>query len=545
MSFNQSETMNHFVQMQNLKYDLPNGDILLEKVDLSIQRGDKIALIGPNGSGKSTLMKIIAGDTRPSEGDVQISGIVSYVPQLDLNLSQNELPLYEYIALFNEDWWEVTTILETTFGWVPENVAQKVRTLSGGELVKVNLAIALSRHPDILLLDEPTNHLDIQALEILRQFLQNYTGAFVLISHNPFFIDMTVDQVWEIDQHTINRYGGNYSDYRNQKEANLEAQSRQRSAAKQELKNLRRARERELQRAARSRRTGREVKHDRSMSTIEKGFFANKASKSAGKRQDDLSEKEDEIHKRLSSLKQRRNRKAHLDLQAESEGRRHLTTIINGEVSIEERKLIDNVNMDIKYGDRIVVTGPNGSGKSTLAKSIGGIDIEGSLTGDIRTSETLRAVYLSQKYEIVNPDLTLVENMVAANPNISYQEIRRILGNFLFLRDEDINKKASVLSGGETARLAFSMITASPVDLLILDEPTNNLDIDTVDSITEALTEFPGAVVVISHDIDFLDNLEVNEAYTIKSKRLVRMSSLPEQREEFYNELLNNDEKEQ
>ena len=158
-------------------------------------------------------------------------------------------------------------------------------------------------------------------------------------------------------------------------------------------------------------------------------------------------------------------------------------------------------------------------------------------TGDVYLAPNSRIVYLSQKYEIVDPELTLVENLHKINPDSDYEKTRRILANFLFLNEEEIKKKAKVLSGGEIARLAFAMITSTPVDLLVLDEPTNNLDIETIDAVVEALKDFKGAIIVISHNIDFLSKIGIEQAYVISNKHLKKLGTVPKDKTAFFLEL--------
>jgi len=204
----------------------------------------------------------------------------------------------------------------------------------------------------------------------------------------------------------------------------------------------------------------------------------------------------------------------------------------------EGRVLVENAEITILYGDRIVITGRNGVGKTMFVKALLDESTDLKTEGEAYLAQESNIVYLSQKYEIVDINLTLVENMQSVNKDLSYEQIRKLLGNFLFFNQEDINKKASVLSGGEVARLAFAMITAKPIDLLVLDEPTNNLDIDTVDSIVDALEDFLGAIIVISHNIEFLSKIGIEHAYVINDRKLKRLRTLPKDEEEFYKEIM-------
>lgn len=218
-------------------------------------------------------------------------------------------------------------------------------------------------------------------------------------------------------------------------------------------------------------------------------------------------------------------------LSGEGKKRRNLIDIENANLWVSNRLLIENIQLHISYGDRIAVAGANGSGKSSLAKAILGMDNRFSQTVEhptltlpvseegtrfILLAPTIKAVYLDQTYELVNRQQTILENMQFSNPNLSYQLLRQQLGHFLFKYDE-VNKPASVLSGGELARLAIAIISISEIDLLILDEPTNNLDIQTVDQMIEGINEYQGAIWVISHDLDFLRRINITQTLTLSN----------------------------
>lgn len=201
--------------------------------------------------------------------------------------------------------------------------------------------------------------------------------------------------------------------------------------------------------------------------------------------------------------------------------------------------LLENIQFHLASGERVAIAGANGSGKSSLAKAI--LNREGTHaffeSGEVLVSPTMNVVYLDQTYELVNRDATIVENMQAANPGLEYQLIRQQLGHFLFFNDE-VYKSASVLSGGELARLALAMLGISKIDLLILDEPTNNLDIPTVEQMVEAVNEYRGAVWVIAHDLDFLSRIHITDSYCLRDRTLQRTNYLPDEIEEYYEELV-------
>jgi ATPase subunit of ABC transporter with duplicated ATPase domains len=205
---------------------------------------------------------------------------------------------------------------------------------------------------------------------------------------------------------------------------------------------------------------------------------------------------------------------------------------------VNQRQLISSIQFHLESGDRVAIAGANGSGKSSLIKAILRCSKQAVLKfGEISLSPSLSAVYLDQSYELVDRNLTVLENMQASNPALNYQLLRQQLGHFLFF-NQTVDKLASVLSGGELARLALAIVSVSKIDCLILDEPTNNLDISTVDQIVDAVNDYQGALVVISHDLDFLARIQIVNAFKIGNKRLQLMKFLPEEPDRYYQELL-------
>jgi ATPase subunit of ABC transporter with duplicated ATPase domains len=201
--------------------------------------------------------------------------------------------------------------------------------------------------------------------------------------------------------------------------------------------------------------------------------------------------------------------------------------------------LIQNIQLHISSGDRISIIGANGSGKSSLVKAILGMENQAAVleSGEVLLAPAMKAVYLDQTYELVNCQYTLLENMQAVNPNLSYQLLRQQLGHFLF-KYNDVHKSASVLSGGELARLALAIISISEIDLLILDEPTNNLDIETVEQMVVAINNYQGAIWVISHDLDFLSRINITQSFNLREQALQMTTYLPSTPEQYYQELL-------
>ena len=241
----------------------------------------------------------------------------------------------------------------------------------------------------------------------------------------------------------------------------------------------------------------------------------------------------------MVETKTRTTKATHIQLEEKSQKRRNLIAIRGANLKVDKRLLIQNIQLQIASGDRIAFSGANGSGKSSLVKAVLGKSDALTLleSGEVLLAPAIKAVYLDQTYELVNREQTILENMRSANPDLAYQLLRQQLGHFLFFNDH-IHKPAAVLSGGELARLAIAIISISQLDLLVLDEPTNNLDIETVDHMVEALNEYQGALWVISHDLDFLSRIDIIQTLKLKNQSLQIISCLPNEPEQYYRELL-------
>ena len=217
--------------------------------------------------------------------------------------------------------------------------------------------------------------------------------------------------------------------------------------------------------------------------------------------------------------------------------RRNLIEVRHAALWIAERRLVEDITLQLSSGDRVAIAGANGSGKSSLIRALLGLNTPAALKGGTVQLSDMKTVYLDQHYALINRSQTVLENMHYANPQLAYQLLRQQLGHFLFFNN-DVDKPASVLSGGELARLAIAMITISEIDLLILDEPTNNLDIETTDQMVEGLTQYEGALIVISHDLDFLSRIEIARSFKLSKDFLQPTSALPQEKSAYYRELL-------
>jgi ATPase subunit of ABC transporter with duplicated ATPase domains len=524
---------------ENLAYKLSVDRTLFQGVHVNIDTSDRIALVGRNGVGKSTLLKILAGQLSPSTGSILRSGVVYYLPQIStIRQEVTADSVLSFLSSISDEWWKIEEILQTQFR-TNIDLFLPITNLSGGELTKLFMAIGLSQRPNLLLLDEPTNHMDLSALEILKQFLQDFTGAFVIVSHKPFFLDQVTDVIWELTPDTMKVYGGNFSQYREQKEIELEVALRSHEVARKELKRTQATAMQEQQRAAQSSRNGRAKSLSGSIDRMAAGLMKTKAEASTGTAKKKHEAAVAKANQKVAETKVKTTKVTSIQLEEKNQKRRNLINIQGANLRISERLLIQNIQLHISSGDRIAIIGENGSGKSSLVKAILGMENQAALleSGEVLLTPTMKAVYLDQTYEFVNRQYTILENMQAANPHLSYQLLRQQLGHFLFKYD-DVHKSASVLSGGELARLAIAMISISEIDLLILDEPTNNLDIETVEQMVVGINDYQAALWVISHDLDFLSQINITKSFKLKEQALQMTTHLPNTPEQYYRELL-------
>lgn len=529
--------MQILLSAKNIGFELSDR-ILLKAASVSVARSDRIGLIGRNGSGKSTLLKILAGVMPPTSGQVESFGKVRYLPQLDFSLFEHVHTVEAYSGSQAIFWPLVRASLDRLFGSTAISPRKEMRALSGGELAKLLIAIADTDNPDVLLLDEPTNHLDAEGLEVLKQYLLDFKGAFVVVSHDALFLDHVATSIWEIHHSTLARFGDSYSAYQQQKQLAEEARERDLESAKKEVRKARKAIEVREARAARAARAGRKAKDEPSRDKFSGGYLKGRSEKGAGRLKRQQDQVMEERQEQVRQLQKPGQRTAHIDLATGDErSRRMLVDVASGSLVLGDSHLLRGINLRIEYGNRIVFTGKNGSGKSSLAKAL--IGLPGLfLDGIVKRSSNLQAVYMDQKYQSVDPALSLLGNLLKANPHLHEDAARGLLGKFLFGEDTSIHRLVGTLSGGETARVALAQVTSTPIDLLVLDEPTNNLDIETLDIIAEALGDFPGALIVISHNVHFLARVGIARAYILAGGQLKGMKTLPEDEEAFYSELV-------
>lgn len=512
-------------------------DVILDKVSFHINGGDRVGIIGVNGAGKTTLLRILTGELPCEEGEFFVSSDtrIGYLKQdsgfdsektvmeevdsifsgfhsmeremeallteieqtagaaaetggagADAEPGEESVKLLERYDALQEEYRnrggytyksEMTGILSSmAFG--EDSYDKKISTLSGGEKTRLALACLLMEKPDILFLDEPTNHLDIGTLKWLEQYLKGYKGTIVLVSHDRYFLDETVTRIFEVENHKLNIYEGNYSFYAAERKKRREAELRQYEKQQKEIKRqedmIRRFKERGTEKLAK-----RAASREKRLASVE---VLDRPAAERGTMK--ISFKEDFQSGRDV-------------LKAESLSK----SFGYGSNRVE---LFHDVDLDIKRGERVCIVGANGIGKTTLLRILMG-DISYD-TGRVKIGYNVKFGYYDQGQQLLNGANTLIEEVRDSYGLYTDGEIRNILGRFMF-RGEEAFLNVGSLSGGEKARLSLLKLMLSGANVLMLDEPTNHLDIESKEVFEEALLDFPGTALIVSHDRYFLNRM--------------------------------------
>lgn len=513
-----------------------NGQLIFEDITMEIFAGEHVALIGANGMGKTTLLQVLMGRTEADNGriwrGIPVSewGLLEQQSEVDEQLSTLEFvqsgnsDLYQlkqrmnrvqglleqasanressgdtssaeqhveeygaayeqYVGLHGYEWEiEVEKVLSQLL-LEKESWSVPFVRLSGGQKTRAQLARLLIQKPKLLLLDEPTNHLDQESLIWLEEWLNQYTGTVVVVSHDRYFLDKVAHVTYELTKQGAKRYKGGYSEFRSQREEEIKTQ--------QALYRKQQQRKQQLLDAIQRYRRWFEKAHNAA------GERNPSAKKRANKHITRLKSKEKELHRLESEHVKRPTDRPRVQVRfEESEKGKSLLSMTELSFSYGDRLLFEDFSLVIKRDDRIAVTGPNGAGKSTLLKLIIG-DLQPT-SGRVASNPQLKIGYFAQELEKLDTNQTILESLLSL-PNMTQTDARTILACFLF-RNEDVFKRIGELSMGEKCRVAFVRLYFSDANLLVLDEPTNYLDIETRERIEEALENYPGALVLVSHD---------------------------------------------
>ena len=488
------------------------GRVLYSQATLQLNAGERWGLVGPNGAGKTTLLRIIMGEEQPDEGTVyfarditlgyleqethlageksslaevvdsatEIKRLEARIAEMEAHISDaSEGPAFE--ALLErygvaQDRYERLGGYELEarakqilggLGFPVEDFDKPAKEFSGGWQMRIALSKLLLRHPDLLLLDEPTNHLDLESVKWLETFLSSYDGAVLLVSHDRAFMDACVSHIAALENKRLVTYTGNYSGYLKQREDNLEQLRAKRAAQERDIAHIETFIERFRYKPTKARQVQERVKK---LEKIKEELVV-------------LPESSKKVHFRFPEPPRTGDMVVQIDNVAKAYG---------------DNLVYEGVSLSLYRGDHVALVGPNGAGKSTLMKLINGHEMP--TAGRIELGQNVTQAYYAQhQLETLNEANTVLGEMDEAAPGWTSSEERRLLGAFLFHGD-DVDKRVSVLSGGERARLALAKMLVAPDPLLCLDEPTNHLDIDSVDVLEQALVDFAGTIVLISHD---------------------------------------------
>lgn len=499
---------------------LYGAETILANIKLEVQTKDRIALVGRNGAGKSTLLKIIAGELSHDGGEIikpkdvsigylaqntgletsltiwdEMLTVFTHLQQMETKLRRLEQEMgkeenfsnaatyeelladYDQLQLDYKDQGgyqyeaDIRSIL-SGLGFPVETHQTTISTLSGGQKTRLALGKLLLTKPDLLILDEPTNHLDIETLTWLEQYLQGYPGAILIVSHDRYFLDKLVTQVYEISNKESRRFVGNYSKYLDLKSALYE----------QEMKRY--------------------EKQQDEIAKLEDFVQKNIARASTTKRAQSRRKQLDRMELLTRPLGDSKSASFHFDIEKQSGN--DVLQVKDATIGYDEDPIIEHVNMRLTRGDSVALVGPNGIGKSTLLKSI--VNKLQLLHGDVAFGSNVSVGYYDQEQANLTSSKRVLNELWDEYPLQPEKEIRTILGNFLFTGD-DVLKPVSSLSGGQKARLALAKLMMQKSNLLILDEPTNHLDLNSKEILENALIDYPGTLLFVSHDRYFINRV--------------------------------------
>ncbi|HFF2641996.1 TPA: ribosomal protection-like ABC-F family protein [Listeria monocytogenes] len=497
------------------------AEVILDNIKLEVKTGDRIALVGRNGAGKSTLLKIIAGKmsydggtiSKPKSVEIgylaqntglessktiwdEMLSVFDSLRRMEADLRKMELRLGEpelyndpekYQALmtdydtlqhtFKESGGytyeaEIRSVLNG-LRFYPEDYEVEIASLSGGQKTRLALAKLLLAKQDILVLDEPTNHLDIETLAWLETYLQNYHGSLLIVSHDRYFLDKVVNQVYEISRTKIDHYKGNYSSFVNQKQAKLEQMWKEFDKQQKQIAKLEDFVARNIVRASTTKRAQSRRKQLEKMDVL-------------GRPQGD-------------------EKAAHFGFQFEKQTGKDVLMVDQLSIGYaKDKRIASNLTFEMKRQDSLALVGPNGIGKSTLLKTL--IRDIPVLSGEFHFGAGVKIGYYDQEQAKLTSNKTVLMELWDDYPELNEVNVRTTLGNFLF-SDDDVLKNVQSLSGGEKARLALAKLTLLEANVLILDEPTNHLDIESKEVLEAALIDFEGTILFVSHDRYFINRI--------------------------------------
>ncbi|MGH1515888.1 ABC-F family ATP-binding cassette domain-containing protein [Chryseobacterium sp. JK1] len=528
------------ILLQNISFGFPGGNLLFNHINLTIPSHAKSALVGNNGTGKSTLLKIMAGKIQPLEGNLNIKGDVFFVPQMfgnynhytiaeclqiDAKLSAlqkitNGEVDEAYFETLNDDWDIEDRCQKALEYWGLDSFSlhQSLETLSGGQKTKVFLAGIQINQPDVIILDEPTNHLDVEGRKLLYELIDKTEATVVLVSHDRALLNL-VDTIFELSNQGISTYGGNFDFYAEQKEIEDEALQNDIHAKERALKKAKEKERETLERKQKLDARGKGKQEKSGVARIMMNTLRNNAEKNTSKLKGVHAEKisgiSGDLRELRSSLKNSDQMKVNFSDSGLHSGKILITAEELNFSYGKENLWKENLNLEIVSGDRVCIKGANGSGKTTLIQILLGNNHPS--TGFLTKTE-FNSMYIDQEYSLINNESTLYDFVQTFNDNgMPESEVKTLLSRFLFGKDT-WDKKCGALSGGERLRLLLCGLSISnkAPDMIILDEPTNNLDLQNVEILTNSIKDYHGTLLVISHDEKFLEEIEVRKEIVLK-----------------------------
>ncbi|MEU6528818.1 ABC-F family ATP-binding cassette domain-containing protein [Streptomyces sp. NPDC046928] len=529
--------MSTSISCTSLSFSWPDGSSVFEGLDVAFGPG-RTGLVGVNGSGKSTLLKLVAGELAPSDGAVRVAGEIGYLPQnvtLDtalrvdqaLGIDAKRAALLaieagdvaeEHFETVGDDWdveeRALATLGELGLGHVA--LDRTIGEVSGGESVLLRLAALLLRRPDVLLLDEPTNNLDLYARRRLYAAVESWPGVMVVVSHDRELLDL-VDQIADLRSGTVSWYGGNYSAYEVALATEQEAAERMVRVAEADLKKQKRELIDAQVKLARRKRYGQKMWDNKREPKIVMGARKRAAQESAGKHrimhEEKLAEARERLDDAVDAVRDDDEIRVDLPYTAVPPGR---SVLALRELEVSYGARVPG-GLDVHGPERIALVGRNGSGKTTLLRTIAG-ELP-PVAGEVTAHVPLR--FLPQRLDVLDDEASVVANVARFAPGAGNNRIRAQLARFLF-RGARADQLAATLSGGERFRAALAaLMLAEPApQLLMLDEPTNNLDMASVRQLTSALESYEGALIVASHDLPFLESVGITRWLMIEEGEL-------------------------